>query len=375
MTALQKINGVWVNAQDIYLKQSGSWNRVNSGYYKTGGVWTPFHQLAPDPLSSPLISLQEVSPRTDTRYIKVGIRYPASGNEGRLRLIRVVGSSDSTAITNYNGKGYFGLNDYDWPYEAWSDWFYNVPNPNSAVGQAPAGSARSDSSSYTYKAFKPNFDQDHKLLTGGQQWYFGAWTQDDYGQWSTGVYANLFVHKTSGTSANFVTKEVIIAPRDSGTMQSSVFTPGDLHTDPNAPIKHGAWFYGNQITDSVGQNGSPTIDWAKIRVTRDDTTVPGVTNSNVWLYWHTTNTLSGNIGQNVPVADRNNITNVGTIAPGQTKTFDVPSTFFSHMNSEMKGIGIAYNTSSTSIADIVSIKGKYSDIRSGELHIHWDEAV
>lgn len=379
MAGLVKRNGIWVNASDIYVRRSGVWTLVQQGYVKINGVWTLGHAKAPAPLAPPVLSLQVIRDSYATnipggqvnhvyQYIKVGARFPTGSNEPSLRRIRVLYGGTSNALTNQFGDTFVSEPTNGYPNEAFSEWYFNV-DPVNESGVAFPNAARDDSSIETFKNYPVNATVTHDNLPGNNQYYFGAWCLDQYGQWSAGTFSNIFVPKPTSDLSTDVKKEAFFYPIASGSITGSTYTEGDLITRPAGPTQWGVWYFGNQITNSVGSGGAPTITTAKVRITRADDA--GQATGNVYAFWHT----HGPLGEIVPTGDRMNITLIGTIAKGQTKVFDLPSSFNAHYNTEVKGLGLAYNTGANNASDYITVIGSSSDYRSGELHLTWTENV
>lgn len=369
MAALVKINSTWVNVADMWTKSSGTWVKASEAYLKNAGVWTPVHASAPAPPASPILSLEIIRNTISGdihQWLKVGARYPLSVDLPRLARIRVLwGGSDSSTLSTQFGNNFINGRDSDWSQEPWSDWYYH------ADSEGKTAFARTDTSVETFKQYPLNPGTTLDVLAGNRTYYVGAWSLDTFGQWSAGVTNSIFV-PTAGSPPNTeVRKEARFLPFASGTSSQGVFTEGNLETRPASGVKYGCWFYGNQITSNVGSGGPPTITNARIHMTRttDDGFLP---TSNVYAFWHTDNTTSGAF---VPTSDRHNITLIGTIAKGQTVDLTLPDSFKDNYNSDIKGLGIAYETSTNAAGDYSIIKGLDQDSRSGELHLNWTESV
>ena len=110
---------------------------------------------------------------------------------------------------------------------------------------------------------------------GGQQhqgrptYYFTGWALDNSGNWSAGTPASITVPKNSKDVPNIVTKEARIQPNSSGSWKTAGFQGGDL-IQQWSPGAMGLWFYGNQITDSMGSSGKVSVRSAQIYIRRED---------------------------------------------------------------------------------------------------------
>lgn len=374
MSALTKINGVWVNVNDLYVKRSGTWTKASEAYTRINGTWTLASAQAPAPPSAPVLSLEVKRDATDSpvrQWLRIGAVYPAGSDVARIRRIRVLwGGQNADTLSTQFGNNFITAQDDQYIFEPWSEWYYHIGKngeTEAQVGELPSPRFRTDSSVETFKQYPVNAVGS---LSGNTRYYVGAWTLDSYGQWSTGVELSILVPAAGEPANHVVQKESYFTPWDAGTNQSTVFTQGDLNTRPLGPVSYGTWFYGNQITSAVGSGGTPNITQAGLRMTRNDDAFNAT--ANVWVFWHG---VAGTTGTFVPTSERKNLTKVGTIAKGQTSTFQLPDSFLTHYNTEIKGLGVAYDTSATSAADYLSIKGLDQDLRSGELHLKWTETV
>lgn len=350
----QKINGVWTLVTRPYVKRGGVWMPVQEVWVKESGVWTKSWYYDVTPPQQPEISLQIV----DNRYIKVGLRSPSSSNDPQLQRMRLLyrddGKFPSTQFGSYEIKG----SDNDYPNEEWSNFWYNNSNPTTHGGH-------SDSSVFVYKQYPLN-PTSKTNLPGGKYYYFGAWAEDKAGNWSAGTQKAIYMPKEGVKAAPEIYKEMRALPISAGSLNLNgvTFTPGPV-TANASPRSNGIWYLGNRITDSVGSQGTPTFSTAEIRVTRLNDT--GQPTANVQLYWHG-HATPGDVP--IPSSDQNDPTVVGTINKGQTKTFNIPSSWHSLLNTQIKGFGLRYGENAQ---DYISCADLGTDMRCGEVHLIWKE--
>jgi hypothetical protein len=173
---------------------------------------------------------------------------------------------------------------------------------------------------------------------------------------------------------NVVTKEAKIQPNSSGRWISTGFQSGNL-VQQKSPRSIGLWLYGNQLTDTIGQQGTVTIKSAQIYIKRSDDT--GTANANVYLFWTANGTVSGLPAPGGSLG-KTEITKLGVLAKGQGKWFDLPSSFNADLNKNIKGMGLDWKDPVKADAfpqDYSSMVSLASNQHSGELHIVWEEAL
>ena len=350
-----KVNDAWTPAQRVYVKRNGVWRPGEKVFVRESGTYQLGYEYDKTPSAVPELSLQIV----DNRYIKVGARLPGNSDDADLKRVRVL-VSRTQMPTAFNGSGFVLDATNGWPDEPWSDWFFHGTNP------VKKSTTRPDSSAFTYKNYPPN-PTDSTNLPGGQWYYFAAFSEDMNGNWSAGVFTQVWMPKEGVKADNVISKEANFQANSAGSVgvDGASFVSGDLVMRDN-PRSNGLWFHGNKITEAIGEKGTPTIKNAKIRVTRGDDV--GETAANVRLFWH----KSTDSGTRVHDADQNDITKIGTIGKGETKWFDIPGSYFSHFNTEIKGFGLSYGIQSS---DYLVASGLATDLRCGEVNVVWEEAL
>jgi hypothetical protein len=364
-----KSGGVWgVPAGRVYRKDAGVWKATDEIYVKNGGVWQLCHEYDVTPPGIPELSLEIVDTeywedhvRKTGRYIKVGVRTPGGAHDTDLKRIRV--------LTTYNGKSpttqYGGHNtstpDDEHPNEPWSGWHYN----------GFGGSAESrDSSIFHYKKWPRNANNQTNIAAGIE--YFAAWAEDLNGNWSAGNFASITVPKKGVDAANRVTKEARFQVNSSGSFSQEKFTYGRVKQS-NSPRSRGLFFYGNQIRANIGARGRPVIKKAEILVKRRNDS--GTSTANLFIFRHPYGAPSA-IGLNL---DHNEPIKLGTINKGESKWFDLPDSYIPKLEEDViKGFGFDYkdpNHNQASAQDYSVLDSKDDSIRTGELHIVWQEIL
>jgi hypothetical protein len=364
----QKINGVWTPATRVYVNRSGVQTLAKAAYVRRSGAWVQAFDYDVLPPNPPEISLELVTDQsigafgavTFTRYINVGVRLPGGSNDPDARLTRVLTDYNGAAPTTQFGGTYTSASDSTYPTEPWSEWRYNSYGPHN------------DTSVYKYKAWPRNAGTG-TFLAGDKTYHFTGWSLDNSGNWSVANAASITIPK-GGVADNTVTKEARFQPNSSGSWKPSTtgFVSGDL-TQSKSPRSMGIWIYGNQITDSVG--GTASIKSAQIYVhrTADDT---GQASSNVYLFWTDVGSAGAMPAPNTTNIAKNDATKLGVLAKGQSKWFDIPTSFHAHMNSDIKAIGLDWKDPVKADAmpdDYSVITGTATNLRSGELHVVWEE--
>ena len=298
------------------------------------------------------------------QWLRVGIRLPGSANDPDLKMIRVLTEypkGSGKAPTNPLGGDYNPNPDSTYPNEPWSDWRYNDYG------------VHKDSSVYVYKQY-PRDATDGVRLTEDKTYYFTGWSQDKHGNWSVGTPASIKIPKKGTAQTNTMVKETRIQPNNSGSWTKDGYLPGDLQQQGN-PRSQGHFFYGQQITDSVGAQGPPTIRSAMIKLFREDDS--GVADARVYLFW----TAYANVGDLPAVGAqlvKNSSAFVGTLAKGQSGWFDLPASFHNNMNNGIKGIGLDNKDPDRATAfaeDYSKMTASAVNLRCGEIHVVWEEAL
>jgi len=355
MTLYYNNNGTWETVNRPFVKVGGVHKPVTDAYVKVSGSWEHAYEHDTTPSSPPEVSLQLIQ----NRYIKVGIRLPGGANDTDLKRVRVLVSRKEQPKTQF-GTGFLYEPDTDWKNEPWSDWWYNDSNPASNQNHL-------DSSDFDYKQYPVN-PTANTNLPGGQYYYFSAWTEDENGNWSVGTFSKIWMPKTETVGQKVIKKEANIQATAAGSagVDGASYDSGKLIVR-ESPRSDGFWFYGNKIGSLVGEQGQPTVTSAKIRITRENDT--GQPAANVRLFWHEEQSES-----DMPMNDSlmNDITLLGTINKGESKWFDVPASYLTKFNTQLKGFGLVYGIQAS---DYLEVSGLGTDMRCGEVNIVWEEEL
>ena len=270
MALYQKINGVWTICQRPYVLRNGVWTAVNEAYVKSGGVWVRAYEYDVTPPSPPVIALSinddfETSSKgvktLKSRWIRVSVRLPGAVNDPDARLTRVLTTFNGKPPTTQFGGTYTSDTDWSYPNEPWSEWRYNDYG------------GHKDTSVEIMKQWPRNATAG-TILKGDETYYFTGWTLDDAGNWSAATPASIHVPKNSIEVPNVVTKEARIQPNTTGSWRTAGWQSGNL-IQQKTPRSQGLWLYGNQITDTIGKQGPPTVKLAQIYIKRTDDTGNG----------------------------------------------------------------------------------------------------
>lgn len=369
MALYQKVDGVWTLCQRPYVLRNGVWTALTEAYVKRSGAWVQAYEFDVTPPSPPEISLS-ISEDFDTikgvktlksRWIRVSVRLPGASNDPDARLIRVLTDYAGKPPTTQFGGTYTSSPDSTFPDEPWSEWRYNEFGPHK------------DTSVEVIKQW-PRNSSAGSIIKGDETYNFTAWALDNSGNWSAATAASIHVPKNSVDVPNVVTKEVRIQPNSSGSWRSTGFVSGNVVAQ-KSPRSLGLWLYGNQMSDTIGQQGAVTIKSAQIYIKRSNDT--GTANANVYLFWTTNGTVGGLPAPGGSLG-KTDVTKLGVLAKGQGKWFDLPTSFNADLNKNIKGMGLDYKDPVKADAfpqDYSSMVSLASNLHSGELHVVWEEAL
>lgn len=360
MTNYLKVAGVWTPADQVWIKQQGVWVQASKTYVKRSGVWTQSHEYDSTPPDPPVISLQLIETTAGGRYIKLGVRAAGASHDNNLKRIRILTTYNNAAPTTQYGGTYTSAADADWPDEPWSDWHYNGFKD---------GKSHPDSSVVQYKQWTRNPNQETNLPE--DRYFFSGWAEDWNGNWSAGNHTFIDLPKRSVDAANNIKKEARIRANQSGSWTGGEMVSGQLKQQYASPSSRGFWFYGHEITNNIGSQGTPEIRSAQIYLHRGNDT--GKPSANVYLFRHDATTLSGLSTQPA----RNEITKIVTIAKEEAKWFTIPETYWPNLVADdIKGFGLDFKDpvkASGFPEDYSVIKSVGEQPRSGELSLVWIE--
>lgn len=372
MALYQKVDGVWTLCQRPYVKRNGIWVAADEVWYKQSGSWNQVYNYDVTPPAPPEITLnivedfvtQKGEKSLRSRWIRVGVRLPGASNDIEARRARVL-TSDSKPPVNHEGGFFTSSPDKSYPDEPWSEWRYNDFGTHK------------DSSVVVYKEWPLNASGT-QIIKGDTTYYFAGWAQDDAGNWSIDTQAQIHVPKSSVNVPNVITKEAYFQPNTSGSWRNAGYQTGDV-VQQNSPRSVGIWFYGNQITDSVGAQTSGdekvTIKNAQIWMKRQNDN--GAANANVYLYWTDKQNPAALPAPGSGIG-KTEITKIGTIAKGEGKWFDLPSSFYGDLNKNIKSIGLDFKDpthAGAGAADSSVMVSTATNNRSGQVHLVWEEEL
>jgi hypothetical protein len=367
----QNINGVWTLCQRPYVKRNGTWQVLDQAWVKRNGNWVIAYDgdvLPPNPPEIALSVAEDYDTNSKgvktlkTRYIKVGARLPGTANDPDAQMIRVLSTYAGKPPTTQFGGTYTKTPDNTFPNEPWSDRLYNEYG------------GHNDTSVIINKQWPLNYGAG-QIIPGDKTYYFTGWSLDNSGNWSAATPASIYVPKDSIGAPNTITKEARFQANSGGSWRNNGFQGGDL-IQQNSPRSQGLFFYGNQITEAMGSNSANiTVKQAQIFLKREQDT--GTANANVYLFWTDYATV-----QDLPNAGtgltRHEITKIGTIAKGDGKWFVFPDEFNNNLNTQIKGLGLAYMDPVKAAAasnDFSQITSVGQNLRCGEIHVTWEEKL
>lgn len=355
MTVYYKQDGVWLATDRPYVMRNNVWTPARNVYVKSGGIWEIAYTFDTTPPDPPEISAQLI----DNRYYKLGVRIPGP-SDSTLKRIRLLVSRVEKPKSQF-GSGYLSNADDTWPDESWSDWYYNNKNP------AGDGLSHGVTNDFDYKQYPLN-PTDATNLPADKDYFFAAWSEDKHGNWSSGTFLTMHKPKSGAETGKLIVKEANFEANFSGSaeLNGANYVEGDL-IQRETPRSNGFWFYGSKITSAIGEQGNPTVRNARIRVTRTDDA--GQPTANVNVFWH-----EAADPDDMPVldADRHAITTIGTINKGESKWLPLPDSFLTKLNSQVKGLGLAYGIQAS---DYLVAASSGTTPRSGEVNVVWEESL
>ena len=371
MTLYVRQNGIYQQVDRPFVRKNGVYIGCQQAFVRTGGVYQEVWRYDMTPPDPPEITTQLIENRNSNnvltgRYIKVGVRLPTTSNDPELRLVRVLTNypaSSETAPTTQFGGTFTNTPDSTYPTEPWSEWRYNDYG------------GHGDSSKIYTKQWTPNATNTTDIVNDKTYWFVG-WALDAAGNWSAPTKVNLHVPKASVDTPNIIVKEARFQANAAGSWVSGAghgFVSGKPTQHGGSPTSRGLWFYGNQMNESIGKQGTPTIRSAQIYFKRENDS--GTANANVYLGWTTYNTVGSLPAAGSGNLTLNEVTKVGTLAKGQGGWFDLPKSFYGNLNNGADGMGLAYAApGSPAGAQDYSVMQKLGDnIRCGEIHVTWEE--
>ena len=373
MTVYVRVNGVYTAIDRPFVRVGGSYIGAKGVWVrKTDGTGTSYRQAFlwdVTPPKPPEVALQLVENRNSKnvligRYLKVGTRLTSAANDPSARLIRVLSNYAGAAPTSFNGPTFTQSPDADWKGEPWSEWRYNDYGPHN------------DSSILGFKQWPLNATATADHLTDDKIYYFTAWALDNHGNWSVPTPAQIKVPKATKDGSNVIVKEARFQANTAGSWTSVGFQSGKLiQSDNPQPRSRGLWMYGNQLSDAIGQQGTPTIRSAQIYIKREQVD-SGQPVANMHLAWTPYATV-GDLPQAGSGITQNDMKKVGTLAKGTGDWFDLPASFYGDLDKNIKGMSLNYKDylfAASTPADYSVVQQLADNIRCGELHVIWQEA-
>lgn len=357
-----KTGGAWVEKSGRpHLKVNGSWMPVKEGHVKRAGVWTEFYNYDVTPPQPPQLLLEEVNPQYNYggalrlgRYVNVSAA-PAVVDDTLKRIVVLVNTNYQPS-SPYDAASYISVAGAEAPGESWSELGYNgylTSRPLTSV---------------VTKRFTAN-QADSTVLPGGT-YYFSAWAQDWAGNWSDGTYDSISLPTafdvTQRSSHSYTARATL-----GGTYRvpTNNFVSGDMEYDIS-PMRHGVWFYGSQIQAAIA--GAPInyeITSMQIHISRKSNDAASGNSGPLWLAPHPF--LSGSHLQSTG-AFIYSATNVGSIAKGEAKWFNVPQSWWAGFaNGTYKGVAaVSRNPGMTSYVR-GTLKNLSDAPRMGEIQLSW----
>lgn len=370
MALYQNINGVWTLCQKPYVKRGGVWQVAEEAWVKRSGTWVNAYDADVTPPNPPEITLQ-VSEDFDTikgqktlktRFIKVGVRIPGTANDPDARLTRVLSTYNGKPPTTQFGGTYTSASDDSYPNEPWSEWRYNDYGGH-------------DDTSLVISKQWPRNAVPGTIIKGDETYYFTGWSLDNSGNWSAATPASIHIPKNSVDMPNVITKEARFQANSGGSWRTAGFQSGDL-IQQKSPRSQGLFFYGNQITDAIGEKGPAAIKSAQIYIKRTNDT--GSATCNMYLFWTAYGNASTLPNPVTNDLDRNEVVKIGQLAKNQGAWFDLPESFYDNMSSDIKGMGLAWKDPIKADAapnDFSEVVAVGTNLRCGEIHVVWEETM
>lgn len=355
-----KNSGVWTKVTRTYLKTTGTWTSVKEVDVKSSGIWKQSFVYDVTPPPAPVLSLSLITHDTG-RYIQVSAHTTGTTTDLGLRRIRVLTTYNGASPTSQYGATFTEEVAANFPNEPWSEFSFNGYNDSNTLTNTANGKI---------KDWPRNATVNTQAAAG--TYYFAAWSEDFYGNWSTGTFANITLPKIA-TNNDVLTKEKdFVVNHTASIKNNSVFNYGDMIQQDN-PRSNGIMMYGSVISDAIGKDGTPTIKSAQIFVNRRDDSGKG--SANVYLYWHNypnKEALPTNLDNTV----KHDITKIGTIAKGESKWMSIPDSYLSDLqNGNIKGFGFNWRDpdKTANENDYSVLKNNTDAPNQGKLHVVWTE--
>jgi hypothetical protein len=318
---VKRPDGTWAKSgMPPYAKTSTGWHRITAIYAKTGSsTWTQRYSRDLTPPAPPVSMSFAMSGTT----LNVSVKAPATADVATIVL--------QWSFTGYHGSQY--------------------EQPRAGINVTP-----NQTVTFSYPSQK-----------SGESYYWTAWAVDSSGNTSTaltGRYTvpNLYVPPT------LVTKVAYLYPSSSATyVQDGSYWRSDSNFVYQGGLnQYGQWFYDTRIIAALIK-AKHVLDM-RIQITRANT-VHGVSGpAGVYLTAHTlANQPAGNpAGSNTPSLY------VGTLNRGETKTFEVPSSYYAgFLSKQYKGFGLY--AGETSYVDPKYLYALGAGSPSGKLYVQWQE--
>ena len=376
-----KIDGVWTPIERPYVKENDVWVPVKEAYLKASGVWDlygdtgAFWEYDDTPSAAPAFNLVMAQFGATGRYINAGIRVPGAGNDADVKMVRVLTTYAGGPPTTQYGGTYTETPDPTAPLEPWSDLYYNGWGADGVKRTSSYYSLSRSTQNQVVRPW-PRAATSSTLLPAGR-YYFTAWSLDQDGNWSDATAAYMDIpqpgHKDVTSDSYFVPSETgTYLPGGGSFGAGGTWTAGLLEQNATGPL-HGYAFYGTAMRDftkydAFTELAAVQVNTAQVQVTR--LVDSGSASANLWMGKVQVNG-SGALTSSGDSVATSEIINAGTIAKGESKWINIPTTWVRSNN--FYGIKFWHkdpNVASPVAADYSQLSGTPQLAKAMQVHLN-----
>lgn len=369
MTLHVNQDGTWQEAERAYVRRNGLWKPVRQAWVKRSGVWEKAFEFDNTPPSIPILSVQS---EPQLRWLRISAKSPEASNQEEIAAMRVMISRKGYPANHLSGW-YATTPDNNYPWEPWSDWYFNGMKINRYGSVSESSQYHANTAVDYWKEFPINPTWQTQIERG-VTFYMRAWAFDRFGNVSDFSQNSFTVPKHDVDSR--LSRSARFTPTESGTW---TFTPPSTNEyDSNVlrvdsePTRRVVFYYGNQIRDRIGTDPNKIDIWTMaVKLSRPADDI-GAQTANISMFWHSDAVPMSQEDVNEAV-----FTNV-TLSKGETKWVAVPEQYYGDLiSNDIKGIGlferIPANAGSLP-TDRYTLRGQDPDTLvhfSGEMWIKW----
>lgn len=354
-------SGVWTKPKDIYVKNAGVWKSAQTVRQRQAGVWQIMDNNVIPPIQSVMVNLEMVTGTSPVkhRYFHVGVNLSDAADNPNLDSIDVL-VSKSGYPSSPNSQGWVTQAADRYPDEEWSNFKFGGNSTNVEKWKNyPAGAS----------------PEGGDVLAGGTTFYVSAFPKDIRGVY--GDPTKRAITTPTDFSDNGVRK--LIARFTPTTIQTLYGNDGvtwipdryDVGTNNGDNVY---FFYGNNISSTLGTFNQPTVTQAQLYLYRNASDGIGPAGAaNVWSGEHTMTAPTTDVDFEV-LNNSFGQTQLGTLLSGEGKWFDLPDGQLDVLaDNSTKGILLHASGNPTNLSNQYRLTKTERIPRQGELQITWTE--